>query len=59
MDDPAMDGSSSVPLASPMPQQSPTQDGGLFFDVEFMFLNSMLSDDTAFWDTLAQEQPTW
>ncbi|KAJ6488339.1 hypothetical protein DFH09DRAFT_1377675 [Mycena vulgaris] len=28
-------------------------------DVEFFFLNSMLSDDTGFWDSLAQEELTW
>ncbi|KAJ7684099.1 hypothetical protein DFH06DRAFT_970105 [Mycena polygramma] len=29
------------------------------FDVEFMFLNSMLADAKQFWDALAQEQLTW
>lgn len=45
-------------VSPPVPQLS-LPDSSSFVDVEFMFLNSMLADDTAFWNTLAADQLRW
>ncbi|KAJ7720659.1 hypothetical protein DFH07DRAFT_1008489 [Mycena maculata] len=51
----------ALPVVSPTPPppQEPVPEGSLFADVEFMFLNTMLADDTAFWDLLAEDQLRW
>ncbi|KAF7354028.1 hypothetical protein MVEN_01089600 [Mycena venus] len=50
---------SSLHMPSSPPQLPAEQETNPFLDVEFMFLNSMLGDDSAFWETLVQDQLTW
>ncbi|KAJ7664095.1 hypothetical protein B0H17DRAFT_303729 [Mycena rosella] len=50
--------SSKQPLA-PVVSERERSAGEPSVDLDFFFLNSMLSDDTAFWDSLAQDQLGW
>ncbi|KAJ7257200.1 hypothetical protein B0H12DRAFT_1070529 [Mycena haematopus] len=57
---------SLLSLQSPVPSRfrTPSPTHGTtstppFFDVEFMFPNSISADDAAFWDTMMPDQLTW